>query len=372
MKKQSGFTLIELLVAMAVLGLIMGAMVHLFGSSVTSLHVGARQEVVYEEARLLMNELKTTLRYADSINPQNPDDKTTILSYSGTMWNRHMDIGAADADNISYDITVEWLDAGGGLKQLKVIRTDKTKNGSKRTKEIHFPNDSANSLFKGDSAFPITSESIKLKDGNSVIMYKIALPVQYEFNGQMKTQTLETKVVPSKDTGTSSIESQLMKAYEEILMLGIKVKITLGLGNPTKPNESDLTVKEYELYNDFMNKIQGEDKRNNSSLTSNDSIRKYLIKEKFDGTWPIKNINGVDLYIQPYCHLYNNDPKTSNIFIYGSTKVKDTSTNDWNTNYIYNMEAKSWYTGNKTIGIANKSWSTVKSEMQSKGWTSVK
>ena len=64
MKKQSGFTLIELVVAMAVLGLIMGAMVHLFGSSVTSLHVGARQEVVYEEARLLMNELKTTLRYA--------------------------------------------------------------------------------------------------------------------------------------------------------------------------------------------------------------------------------------------------------------------------------------------------------------------
>ena len=74
MKKQSGFTLIELVVAMAVLGLIMGAMVHLFGSSVTSLHVGARQEVVYEEARLLMNELKTTLRYADkdSIDPEQP------------------------------------------------------------------------------------------------------------------------------------------------------------------------------------------------------------------------------------------------------------------------------------------------------------
>ena len=61
MKKQSGFTLIELVVAMAVLGLIMGAMVYLFGSSVTSLHVGARQEVVYEEARLLMNELIRTV-----------------------------------------------------------------------------------------------------------------------------------------------------------------------------------------------------------------------------------------------------------------------------------------------------------------------
>ena len=48
MKKQAGFSLIELVVAMAVLALIMGAMVHLFGGSVTSLHTGARQEVVYE------------------------------------------------------------------------------------------------------------------------------------------------------------------------------------------------------------------------------------------------------------------------------------------------------------------------------------
>ena len=44
MKKQSGFTLIELIVAMAVLALIMGAMVHLFGSSVTSLQAGSKQE----------------------------------------------------------------------------------------------------------------------------------------------------------------------------------------------------------------------------------------------------------------------------------------------------------------------------------------
>lgn len=365
MKKQSGFTLIELVVAMAVLGLIMGAMVHLFGSSVTSLHVGARQEVVYEEARLLMNELKTTLRYAakDSIDPEQPTVSTSKFSYKCNLWDRHMDI--AQGTNKEYKVTVEWKD--DTKKQLQVTREDIT-DGSKKI--TVFPNDSNNSIFEGK--FPVTSETLTLNDGNTVIMYKIALPLQYEFNGQMKTQTLETKVVPSEDTGTSSIESQLMKAYEEILMLGIKVKITLGLGNPTKPNESDLTVKEWELYNDFMNKIQGEDKRNNSSLTSNDSIRKYLIKEKFDGTWPIKNINGVDLYIQPYCHLFNNDPKTSNIFIYGSTNVKDTSTNNWNTNYIYNMEAKSWYTGTKTIGIANKSWSTVKSEMQSKGWTSVK
>ena len=106
MKKQSGFTLIELVVAMAVLGLIMGAMVHLFGSSVTSLHVGARQEVVYEEARLLMNELKTTLRYADkdSIDPEQPTVSTSKFSYKGNLWDRHMDI--AQGTNKEYKVTV--------------------------------------------------------------------------------------------------------------------------------------------------------------------------------------------------------------------------------------------------------------------------
>ncbi|MCD7873904.1 MAG: type II secretion system GspH family protein [Acidaminococcaceae bacterium] len=78
MKKEAGFSLIELVVAMAVLALIMGAMVHLFGGSVVSLHTGSKQEVVYEEARLVMNELKTTLRYAerDSIEPEKPTAAT--------------------------------------------------------------------------------------------------------------------------------------------------------------------------------------------------------------------------------------------------------------------------------------------------------
>lgn len=363
MKKQSGFSLIELVVAMAVLALIMGAMVHLFGGSVVSLHTGSKQEVVYEEARLLMNELKTTLRYADSISLKEIDGE---MSYSGTMWNRHMDIN--DGNNVPYKVTVYWQEAENGLKQLKVTRTNNPGSSNEQQKTTFFPNDSANSLFKGDSAFPITSESIKLKDDSSVVIYKIALPVQYEFNGQMKRQILETKVVPNRDEEDNSIEAQLMKAYKEVLMLGIKVKVTLGLKNGTKPKESDLTVNEWKLYNDFMNKIQGEGKINNSSLTSNNLIRSYLINEKFDGTWPVKNIKRDDLYIQPYCHLYNTDPMIGNIFIYGSKNMN----NNWNTNYIYDMETKSWYTGNTGIMIANKSWSTVKSEMQSKGWTSVK
>ena len=241
MKKQAGFSLIELVVAMAVLALIMGAMVHLFGGSVTSLHTGARQEVVYEEARLLMNELKTTLRYADkdSIDPEQPTVSTNKFSYKGNLWDRHMDI--AQGTNKEYKVTVEWKD--DTKKQLQVTREDIT-DGSKKI--TVFPNDSNNSIFEGK--FPVTSEKLTLNDGNTVIMYKIALPLQYEFNGQMKTQTLETKVVPSKDEEDNSIEAQLIKAYKEVLLLGIKVKETLGLNDSTKPNKSDLTTNEWKLY----------------------------------------------------------------------------------------------------------------------------
>ncbi len=363
MKKQSGFTLIELLVAMAVLGLIMGAMVHLFGSSVTSLHVGARQEVVYEEARLLMNELKTTLRYADSINPQNPDDKTTILSYSGTMWNRHMDIGAADADNISYDITVEWLDAGGGLKQLKVIRTDKTKNGSKRTKEIHFPNDSANSLFKGDSAFPITSESIKLKDGNSVIMYKIALPVQYEFNGQMKTQTLETKVVPSKDEVTETPEEKMRREYMEILNIGLKLD-----------KSEAFTQKERDIY-DKLCSYWGITNNGKYSwqFGSNTRIRAYIYEKIYQNLDPSISLDGVNGYFSPACF----DFSSGNNVVIIHTKNPKWSDN-WNTNYIYNSDDKKWRHLISDKGVTlntdqfapdkKPSWEDVKSVITGTGW----
>ena len=234
MKKQAGFSLIELVVAMAVLALIMGAMVHLFGGSVTSLHAGARQEVVYEEARLLMNELKTTLRYADkdSIKYLEPD----ILTYSGTMWDRHMDI--KDGQNISYDIIVQWKDAGNGLKQLEVKREDRDASGNKiSSKTISFPKDIANSLFEAGSPFPITAETVY----KEVVMYKIALPVQYLLNGKRQTQTLETKVVPSRDEITETPEEKMRREYMEILEIGL-----------IEQNNGPLSSKQEKLRDDFL------------------------------------------------------------------------------------------------------------------------
>lgn len=354
MKKQSGFTLIELVVAMAVLGLIMGAMVHLFGSSVTSLHVGARQEVVYEEARLLMNELKTTLRYADkdSIDPEQPTVSTSKFSYKGNLWDRHMDI--AQGTNKEYKVTVEWKD--DTKKQLQVTREDIT-DGSKKI--TIFSNDSNNSIFEGK--FPVTSETLTLNDGNTVIMYKIALPLQYEFNGQMKTQTLETKVVPSEEGEKETIEERIYKSYHLLLSIAEK-----------KASGTALTSSEQVEYNKFENYYISKGITNiNYCIGNNDKLRTYILETKFNGTWPAKTINGVDVYMQPYCDI-NSKPTTNNVFVFGSTSVMNESSNkNWNTNYIYDYERKSWYTGN-TIMIANKSLEKIKSEMNSKGWTNAK
>ena len=354
MKKQSGFTLIELVVAMAVLGLIMGAMVHLFGSSVTSLHVGARQEVVYEEARLLMNELKTTLRYADkdSIDPEQPTVSTSKFSYKGNLWDRHMDI--AQGTNKEYKVTVEWKD--DTKKQLQVTREDIT-DGSKKI--TIFPNDSNNSIFEGK--FPVTSETLTLNDGNTVIMYKIALPLQYEFNGQMKTQTLETKVVPSEEGEKETIEERIYKSYHLLLSIAEK-----------KASGTALTSSKQVEYNKFENYYISKGITNiNYCIGNNDKLRTYILETKFNGTWPAKTINGVDVYMQPYCDI-NSKPTTNNVFVFGSTSVMNESSNkNWNTNYIYDYERKSWYTGN-TIMIANKSLEKIKSEMNSKGWTNAK
>ncbi|WP_302855801.1 prepilin-type N-terminal cleavage/methylation domain-containing protein [Phascolarctobacterium faecium] len=354
MKKQSGFTLIELVVAMAVLGLIMGAMVHLFGSSVTSLHVGARQEVVYEEARLLMNVLKTTLRYADkdSIDPEQPTVSTSKFSYKGNLWDRHMDI--AQGTNKEYKVTVEWKD--DTKKQVQVTREDIT-DGSKKI--TVFPNDSNNSIFEGK--FPVTSETLNLNDGNTVIMYKIALPLQYEFNGQMKTQTLETKVVPSEEEEKETIEERIYKSYHLLLSIAEK-----------KASGTALTSSEQVEYNKFENYYISKGIANiDYCISNNDKLRTYILETKFNGTWPAKTINGVDVYMQPYCDI-NSKPATNNVFVFGSTSVMNESSNkNWNVNYIYDYERKIWNTGN-TIMVANKSLEKIKSEMNSKGWTNAK
>lgn len=346
MKKQAGFSLIELVVAMAVLALIMGAMVHLFGGSVTSLHTGARQEVVYEEARLLMNELKTTLRYADkdSIDPEQPTVSTSKFSYKGNLWDRHMDI--AQGTNKEYKVTVEWKD--DTKKQLQVTREDIT-DGSKKI--TVFPNDSNNSIFEGK--FPVTSETLTLNDGNTVILYKIALPLQYEFNGQMKTQTLETKVVPSKDEVTETPEEKMLKEYTNLVSIWHKLR-----------NGKGLTSSERNSLDDFK-KFFNENSDLLWQLGSNDEIRKYLLREKYGGIWPKVDINGKTVYMNPYGYDNRKDPITiDNIFLIGYTELDKTG---WYVNYVYNQEDKHWYYSKNATAL-NKPLNEIKEMLKNSKW----
>lgn len=357
MRKQSGFSLIELVVAMAVLALIMGAMVHLFGGSVVSLHTGSKQEVVYEEARLVLNELKTTLRYADkdSIEPQEPTSGTNEFSYTGNIWDRHMDI--AKGENKEYKIKVEWKDAA--KKQLQVTRENA--DGKKITV---FPADVNNSVFEGQ--FPITAEKITLNDGNTVVMYKIALPLQYEFNGKMKTQTLETKVVPSKDEEELSWMEKLSKAYYDIWKLRYK-------------KVADMTEGEKKLLEEYKNFLNnGNGGYADWKLASNDDIRKFLFdKYGVEGeggikTWPTVSVNGDLLYIQPHASK-DISPALEEVIIFAGRKELKS---DWNTSYIYNRDEKTWYHNpsekDNKIVLPGKAWSTIKSELLSNGWIKVK
>ena len=204
MRKQAGFTLIELLVGMLVTVLIMGALVSLFSSTVQSEMSGFKQQEVYAKARAVMNDLKTTLRYADgaAVFYQGTNPKTSItapkentgavknidsVEYTATIYNSSM------AANESVKMTVEWMD--NSKKQIKI-----TKEVGTSSKESYFPNSTDNSVFKGDgSDFPIT---INAGDAS---LYHINLPYKYKFalSGD-KTDALITDVLKGASSASGN------------------------------------------------------------------------------------------------------------------------------------------------------------------------
>ena len=176
MREKAGFTLIELLVGMLVTMLIMGALVSLFSSSVQSEISGFKQQEVYAQARAVMNDLKTTLRYADGAavfydasnnKISSPTyDNTKIASkveYTATIYN------SSTAANESVSMTVEWKDSA--KKQIKI-----TKEIDSSSSVSYFPKNTDNSVFKGGgSDFPIY---INASDSS---LYHINLPYKYKF-----------------------------------------------------------------------------------------------------------------------------------------------------------------------------------------------
>ena len=256
MRKQLGFTLTELLVSMAIFVLIIGAIVGLFGVSMRAFVSGHAQAGAYSEARDVMNDLKTTLRYATKDTDTATNIKFTKgangteLYYTGEKV-KDLPSGINKSTNETFERTIEWVD--GNHKQILITKVD---NGVE-TKVI-FPKGERNSAFNAseflkvynkvisgdssvssasdtDSPFPIVEA--KFEDGK---MYNIILPIKYASMGIDKVDVLQSRVntmdlpVP-KGTGDSiSISDALAKAASEALA---DPKSLLGSTDDQKKND---------------------------------------------------------------------------------------------------------------------------------------
>ena len=163
MKKNAGFTLIELIVAIVLMGVIFGTIIGLFSKEITQQQAGVSQQELFTQARAIMNEVKTTLRYADidSIKFYNGATETTLTSdstdfagitkmeYTSKMFSNNYDAAGGSAQEV--DITVELqMPSGWTHKQMKVTKTIGT-----TTTTYVFPEKDANSLFTTTTNFPI-------------------------------------------------------------------------------------------------------------------------------------------------------------------------------------------------------------------------
>ena len=252
---------------------------------------------------------------------------------------------------------VEWQDAENGLKRLKVTRET---DGKQET--TLFPTDSANSVFKEGSQFPITPEEIMV-NGSSIVMYKIVLPLQYMLNGKMQTQTLETKVVPSKEEVTETPEEKMRREYMEILNIGLKLD-----------KSEAFTQKERDIY-DKLCSYWGITNNGKYSwqFGSNTRIRAYIYEKIYQNLDPSISLDGVNGYFSPACFDFSSG---NNVVIIHAKNPK--WSDNWNTNYIYNSDDKKWRHLISDKGVTlntdqfapdkKPSWEDVKSVITGTGW----
>lgn len=196
-------------------------------------------------------------------------------------------------------------------------------------------------------------------NGSSIVMYKIVLPLQYEFNGQMKTQTLETKVVPSKDEVTETPEEKMRREYMEILNTGKKIDA-----------KEQLTSKEEKLRDDVY-AFFGQ--AGQYYLTNNDNIRKYMHEILYNGAWPSIKLTTASgekttVYFHPVAH---NKSNIENTFIMG--RNDSILAQSWVTKALYDHKRKQWMYSNEQNGSAvmSKNYEELQQFMKSHDYQDV-
>lgn len=210
MNKRGGFTLIELIVGMAICTVIFGAFIMLFNQGAGNMAHGMNQEQAYEEARVAVREIKTTLKYADpdQVDPKEPLIRSTQLKYPGSMFLKHMDPKISNEDTVNYKTTITWY--GSKKKQIKIQVQDTDNSNKDLVTPIIFPKQEANSGFSGNGDdFPVVYQEYTGSEtgsgtagGTGTKVYMIKLPVKYKSGNDEVIEILSAFVTPLvKDTG---------------------------------------------------------------------------------------------------------------------------------------------------------------------------
>lgn len=413
MKPRTGFTLIELLVGIAITLLIGGSLIMLFGVHAKAVKTGLTQQEAYEEARLVMNELKTTLRYADKTSVTF-NAEGTKMTYQGKYFDKHWD--ADKGGNVTY--TME-LDFSTG-KQLYLTKKEKSLAKETTTKTV-FPKYEANSAFGEEqqgaavtawsewvaagNKFPIKEElaPVSSRSGTSAArggsfavtpaqaeapettaIYTIFLPIKYvDADKQVKVEVLQTRVLPTDYANDGDPEGLLYKQYT-LLTEGAAIWGGSNAGwdrlNSAQKNE----LQNFYAY--FYNRLK--EKGNVAGMSSptinthdffaylgnNDRIREYLASKYTGNIYPVVVFDngsnaGLSLYLQPTGKEDASESRimipTASVFIFA--RSDGGVSNGWYTNQIYNHETQTWYTG-PGFSVRNLGWPEAWSKMQSLGW----
>lgn len=211
MKKRNGFTLVELIVGMAIMAIIFGGIVYIFGASTKAMQAGQNQQQAYEDARVTMDILKTSLRYAvlDNttylITPEKPNKTTTSFSFYTKQFDLHWNIN--NGETKIYKVVVDFKTGtnpnsttswSSGKKQLVITITDE--DGKQVSKSpFKYPQYEANSGWASDADFPVIYGEENSTEGaykTGITLFNIHLPFVYKIAGSDKTETLDSRVQP--------------------------------------------------------------------------------------------------------------------------------------------------------------------------------
>ena len=251
MNKKAGFTLAELLVSMSIFVIIIGAIVALFGTSMKAMIYGKNQERAYAEARNVMNDIKTTLRYADDKDTILPSLTSTTLSYGGTMI---INNDPSNTNSVAYTRKISFNSA---KTQLEIEWTGfyPGESSTSGTKKILFPA----SGHEGDSAFN-TDEYRKacqdmFTDTSTTVsgipfpifkgtyegkeVFNIVLPIQYTFEGGKKVEILRSRVASEEYEETEASSSRFSgTGSSDTTSMNFKNKDLIKRVLATDPNDS--------------------------------------------------------------------------------------------------------------------------------------